>query len=231
MTNAHLSAPTAASTTETCLAYANITPYDLSTYLTTTNTDVAGWSTIAFPTVLGGTTLAPYLASSSYYTQAMGAFSYDLSTFFTYCYTADACQYAAYSYRYDGLALGHYLDLVRVTAGTIVPASSSADFEAFTIVCDGSTLICWGWSLTGTYHSGGTSSNSFVYSSSFLSGVGYVDLSTTLPTAANFSAYLMANLHDVEDTMYEGAFGFSDVYWMGSDSSSSWPKASLAYRF
>lgn len=230
MTNAHLRAPTAASTTKTCLSDANITPSDLSTYLTTTNTDVAGWSTIAFPTVLGGTTLSSYLASSSYYTQAMGAFSYDLSTFFTYCYTADACQYAAYSYRYDGLALGHYLDLVRVTAGTIVPASSSADFTEYTIVCDGSTLICWGWSLTGTYHYNATA-NYFVYSSSFLSGVGYVDLSTTLPTAANFSADIMANLLDVATTMYESAYGFSDVYWMGSDSSSSWPNASLAYRF
>jgi hypothetical protein len=74
--------------------------------------DAANWSALALPSALAS---IDFLASTDYCVQSLGAFSTDLTTFLTYCAGVRSCQYEAYSARYDGLALGHYLDLTTVT--------------------------------------------------------------------------------------------------------------------
>ena len=163
-----------------------------------------------------------------------------------------SCQYEAYSARYDGLALGHYLDLTMVTTALAPTTGDGADVTYYTVVCDGDTLHCWGWSLLAEYTMGehheavaaDTISDpvteavdeyweegSFEYSSKFYSGSGYVELSTSLPSAANFDTALWANLESMETFSAATAYGFRNVYWMGEDDSTAWPSETLVYRF
>lgn len=88
----------------------------------------------------------------------MGIFSADLTTFFTECKIVDACQYHAYTTRYDGLALGHWVDLVAHSPApsvtytgtgtdTIAAGSAVTNLPAAGVLCDAETFNCWGWKL------------------------------------------------------------------------------------
>lgn len=94
-------------------------------------------------------------------------------------------------------------------------------------------MVCWGWKLVATYTANATSGSagSYAYSSYFYSGVGYVDLSTSLPAAANFGTDLWSNLVDMGTYDATTGYGFSNVYWMGDDDTSAWPSSTLVYRF
>ena len=81
--------------------------------------------------------------------------------------------------------------------------------------------------LSSAYYEPGT----YTYSSAFYSGTGYVELSTSLPSAANFDTALWANLISAYDYAAETGYGFSNVYWYGLDDSSAWPSETLVYRF
>lgn len=57
----------------------------------------------------------------------LGIFSADLTSFLTECDVVEICQYDAYSNRYDGLALGHWIDLVApATAASISNTGATA---------------------------------------------------------------------------------------------------------
>jgi len=202
-----MSAPEASGSTSDCLTAAGITPSDLWTdLLAVAGSEASGWSKLALPTALAD---SAFLASTDYYTQTIGAFSVDLSSFFTYCATVLACQYEAYLGRYDGLALGHYFDLT-MTSTDVEPSDTSDQFTNFTGVCDGDTNVCWGWSLYADYKEGdyvapimmydfpnvgdapylsvssGTKGYYYDYYSQFYMGIVSGTMSTTSPSAANF---------------------------------------------
>lgn len=142
-----MTTPDASDSTWSCLSAADITPSDLVTTLLADGGDAADWSALTFPSALSS---IDFLASSDYCVQSLGAFSTDLTTFLSYCAGVSSCQYEAYSARYDGLALGHYLDLTMV-ATALGPTSGGSDTTYYIAVCDGDTLNCWGWSLYADY--------------------------------------------------------------------------------
>ena len=249
-----MSAPDASGSTSDCLTAAGITPSDLWTdRLACFGSEASGWSTLAFPTALAD---SAFLATEDNYTQKIGAFSVDLSSFLTYCATVLACQYEAYLGRYDGLALGHYFDLTRSGTEVEPPGDETAgQIENFTGVCDGETNVCWGWSLYADYKidnyvagtkscidyegneycrftsSVGSAECYYDYYSQFYMGVVSVELSTTSPSAANFEAEIMDKL-SYGEIYTRSSYGFSSVYWMAEeDEMDDWPEARFAYRF
>lgn len=158
-----------------------------------------GWDTIDFPDAVTDT-LTSYITQASIVSE-LGLFSADLSDFFTYCAIAESCQYYAYSTRYDGLALGHWIDLVATGTAVVftydatvaVPTEIAAgtvpsDLPAAIGLCDATTFVCWGWYLSGGYTTAINSTDTttgLTYESTFYSGVYYADFAALVPTATH----------------------------------------------
>ena len=203
------------------------------------------WETIDFPT---NTTddIASYLSSTAAdLVSELGLFSVDLSTFLTDCDIVDSCQYYAYANRYDGLALGHWVDLAAPstavsldydTVGTASVGDTVANLPAAVGLCDADTIICWGWYLEGTYASalaasGDTSAVDYV--ATFSSGVSYSwTFGSIVPSASDVITLFGTDLLQVSPTSSTTGYGFSDVYWhTDADTSAVWPEGELTYRF
>lgn len=143
-----------------------------------------GWDTIDFPDAVTDT-LTSYLTQADIVSE-LGLFSADLSDFFTYCAIAESCQYYAYSTRYDGLAIGHWIDLV-APSSAVSFAYNAAEKAAGSVPgnlpaaigqCDATTFVCWGWELTGGYTNildGTHATTTLDYVATFYSGVYYAD--------------------------------------------------------
>ena len=153
-----------------------------------------GWDTIDFPDAVTDT-LTSYITQASIVSE-LGLFSADLSDFFTYCAIAESCQYYAYSTRYDGLALGHWIDLVATgtavvftyVATEIAADTVPSDLPAAIGLCDATTFVCWGWYLSGWYTTainGTDTTTGLTYESTFYSGVYYADFAALVPTATH----------------------------------------------
>lgn len=165
------------------------------TLTTAAGVTALGWGTIDFPTQLTAT-LTSYVTVASIVSE-LGLFSADLSTFFTYCATAQSCQYDAYSTRYDGLALGHWIDLVAAStavtftydgSNTKIAGHTPSNLPAAAGLCDATTFVCFGWYLDGGYTNGidsNTSTTTLNKYATFYSGVYYAAFAALVPTATH----------------------------------------------
>jgi len=217
---------------------------DASTYIEVTTADdvtTLAWETVDFPSETTDD-ITSYLTTADIVSE-LGLFSVDLSDFLTFCLEVDTCQYDAYANRYDGLALGHWVDLAPPSSSlTITYASTShtagddvANLPAAVGLCDADTFICWGWYLEGTYTStidasGETSTVTYV--ATFSSGVDYWAFDATTPSDTEVLALFGTDLVEVSPTVSTTGYGFSNVYWhTDADTSDVWPQGVLTYRF
>jgi len=199
------------------------------------------WTTIAFPTATTDT-LDEYVTADDIVSE-LGLFSVDLTDFLVDCNIVDSCQYYSYLNRYDGLALGHWVDFALLgtasitfdnttghTAGEVV-----ANLPVSVGLCDADTFICWGWTLEGTYAAtiDGTDETSGVnYEAYFSSGVEYLAFDTDVPAAADVSTLFESTLLGLSYSAGTTGYGFSAVYWYtAADTSDTWPEGELVYRF
>jgi len=220
-----------------------ITAADYITVTTADEVTTLAWETIAFPT---NTTddIDSYLTTDDLVSE-LGLFSVDLSTFLEYCATVYSCQYYAYANRYDGLALGHWVDFAAPSSavsfdyddvGTETAGDSVANLPAAVGLCDADTFICWGWYLQGVYTddlaaTGDTST--VTYAAEFSSGVLYWAFDDAVPAYDDVIVLFGTTLHTVvSSTSSTTGYGFSDVYWhTDADTTDTWPEGVLTYRF
>ena len=207
-------------------------------YITVTSADevtTLAWNTIDFPSATTDD-IDSYLTTDDLVSE-LGLFSVDLSTFLEYCATVYSCQYYAYANRYDGLALGHWVDFAAPSSpvsiayddgNTATDGESVANLPAAVGLCDADTFICWGWTLVGVYTdelvtTGDTST--VTYAAYFSSGVTYLAFDDAVPTAANVLTLFGTTLHTVvSSTSSTTGYGFSDVYWhTDADTTDVWP--------
>jgi len=218
---------------------------DASTYIEVTTADdvtTLAWETVDFPSETTDD-ITSYLTTADIVSE-LGLFSVDLSDFLTFCLEVDTCQYDAYANRYDGLALGHWVDLagpssaVSIAYNTVYAKTvdtAVANLPAAVGLCDADTFICWGWTLEGTYHTALTTAgdtSSVDYVATFSSGVTYEAFAVAVPTAANVLTLFGTDLLDVSTGASSTGYGFSSVYWYtAAVTTSSWPEGELSYRF
>lgn len=155
----------------------------------------------------------------------------------------DSCQYYSYLNRYDGLALGHWVDFALLGDAEITYDGSNSYDEGDVVanlpvsvgLCDADTFICWGWTLEGTYAAtiDATDEVSGVnYAASFSSGVEYLAFDTDVPAAADVAVLFGSTLLGLSDSAGTTGYGFSAVYWYtAADTSDTWPEGELVYRF
>jgi len=211
--------PTAASTTADAITNSLVLGVSTAAEVT-----ALAWETIAFPTATT-TDITSYLTVASIVSE-LGLFAVDLTDFLVDCNTAESCQYYSYLNRYDGLALGHWIDLagpataVSIAYDTIAATKSVGDdvanLPAAVGLCDADTFICWGWTLEGTYTTALTATGNtsgVTYAATFSSGVSYQAFATAVPTAANVLTLFSSDLLDVSPGSSTTGYGFSDVYW------------------
>jgi hypothetical protein len=229
--------PSASATTADAISASTL--IDLTTAAEVT---ALAWETIDFPS--GTTTdITSYLTVADVVSE-LGLFSVDLSTFLTDCNIVESCQYYAYANRYDGLALGHWVDLagpssaVSIAYNTVYAKTvdtAVANLPAAVGLCDADTFICWGWTLEGTYHTALTTAgdtSSVDYAATFSSGVTYEAFAVAVPTDANVLTLFGTDLLDVSTGASTTGYGFSSVYWYtAAVTTSSWPEGELSYRF
>jgi hypothetical protein len=220
-----------------------ITDSGLITIDTEAEVTALAWETIDFPDATT-TDITSYLTVADVVSE-LGLFSVDLSDFLTDCAIVDSCQYYAYANRYDGFALGHWVDLaapataVSLAYDTILATKTAGDdvanLPAAVGLCDADTFVCWGWYLEGTYDStidAATETSSVDYAAVFSSGVTYLAFDDAVPTAANVLVLFGTTLLDVSSTSSTTGYGFSDVYWhTDADTTATWPEGVLTYRF
>jgi hypothetical protein len=180
------------------------------------------WTTIAFPTATTDT-LDSYLTVDDIVSE-LGLFSVDLTDFLVDCNIVDSCQYYSYLNRYDGLALGHWVDFALLGTAEITyddtythaVGEDVANLPVSVGLCDADTFICWGWTLEGTYTTALTATGNtsgVTYVATFSSGVSYQAFATAVPTAANVLTLFSSDLLDVSPGSSTTGYGFSDVYW------------------
>ena len=215
-------------------------------YMTVSSADdvtTLAWETIDYPS---NTTddITSYLTVADVVSE-LGLFSVDLSTFLEYCAIVDSCQYYAYANRYDGLALGHWVDLAAPANDLTITFDGTtshtagaevANLPAAVGLCDADTFICWGWYLEGTYTStiDNTDETSTVtYVATFSSGVTYLAFDDVVPAEDDVIVLFGTTLLDVvSSTSSTTGYGFSDVYWhTDADTTDTWPEGVLTYRF
>lgn len=199
------------------------------------------WETIVFPTATTST-LDLYLTEANIVSE-LGLFSVDLTDFLVDCNIVDSCQYYSYLNRYDGLALGHWVDFALLGDAEITYDGSNSYDEGDDVanlpvsvgLCDADTFICWGWTLEGTYAAtiDATDEVSGVnYAASFSSGVEYLAFDTDVPAAADVAVLFGSTLLGLSDSAGTTGYGFSAVYWYtAADTSDTWPEGELVYRF
>jgi len=199
------------------------------------------WTTIDFPTATTDT-LDSYLTVADIVSE-LGLFSVDLTDFLVDCNIVDSCQYYSYLNRYDGLALGHWVDFALLGTAEITydgTTSHDVDDDVANLpvsvgLCDADTFICWGWTLEGTYDTkiDDTDETSGVnYEAVFSSGVEYLAFDTDVPAADDVSTLFDTTLLALSSSAGTTGYGFSAVYWYtAADTSDTWPEEALVYRF
>jgi hypothetical protein len=110
--------PTASSTTADAITNSLVLGVSTAAEVT-----ALGWETIAFPTATT-TDITSYLTVADIVSE-LGLFAVDLTDFLVDCNIAESCQYYSYLNRYDGLALGHWIDLAGPATADVV----SLDFD------------------------------------------------------------------------------------------------------
>jgi hypothetical protein len=216
-----------------------------TTYIEVTTADdvtALAWETIDFPSATTDD-ITSYLTTDDIVSE-LGLFAVDLSDFLANCLDVDTCQYDAYANRYDGLALGHWVDLAPPSTALSITFDGTntrtaddhvANLPAAVGLCDADTFICWGWYLEGTYTStiDATDEKSTVtYVATFSSGVSYWAFDATTPSDDEVLALFGTDLVDVSPTVSTTGYGFSNVYWhTDADTSDVWPQGVLTYRF
>jgi hypothetical protein len=220
-----------------------ITDSGLITIDTEAEVTALAWETIDFPDATT-TDITSYLTVADVVSE-LGLFSVDLSTFLEYCATVYSCQYYAYANRYDGLALGHWVDFAAPSSavsldyddvGAATDGDTVANLPAAVGLCDADTFICWGWYLEGVYTddlvaTGDTST--VTYAAEFSSGVLYWAFDDAVPAYDDVLTLFGTTLHTVvSSTSSTTGYGFSDVYWhTDADTTDAWPEGVLTYRF
>lgn len=199
------------------------------------------WETIVFPTATTST-LDLYLTEADIVSE-LGLFSVDLTDFLVDCNIVDSCQYYSYLNRYDGLALGHWVDFALLGDAEITwdgTTSHTLDDDVAYLpvsvgLCDADTFICWGWTLEGTYAATIDASGEVSgvnYEASFSSGVEYLAFDTDVPAAADVAVLFGSTLLGLSYSAGTTGYGFSAVYWYtAADTSDTWPEGELVYRF
>jgi len=199
------------------------------------------WTTIAFPTATTDT-LDSYLTVDDIVSE-LGLFSVDLTDFLVDCNIVDSCQYYSYLNRYDGLALGHWVDFALLGTAEITyddtythaVGEDVANLPVSVGLCDADTFICWGWTLEGTYDTvlnTDSTTSGVAYEAYFSSGVEYLAFDTDVPAAADVLTLFESTLLGLSSSAGTTGYGFSAVYWYtAADTSDTWPEGELVYRF
>jgi hypothetical protein len=150
-----------------------------------------------------------FIYSAYFCVQGVGVLNVDLSLFLNYCKQYSFCNYSFYHSKYDGLALGHYLDMhnkeIVLTKYTSVPKT----YNFYVFLCDAATRNCWGWELYAINEP----NSGYSISSVFGSGKNTNYLSSTYPTIVNFDT---TGTSPVSGTELLFNYGFDPHYWMAN---------------
>ena len=178
-------------------------------YLVTSHAkEIGEWYVIAFPSNLGYK-MDRFIYSANYCVQGVGVLNVDLSLFLTYCKISSVCHYSFYHSKYDGLALGHYLDMHNKEFVTTKKTSVPIIFDFYVFLCDAVTQNCWGWNL----YAKNEPNDGYTISSIFGSGKNTNYLSSFSPSIVTFKTTGTLPVALTESVFN---YGFDPHYWMAN---------------